>query len=172
LWDHDALRQHPFLSSIPIDEQRDLHKQRSPLVFKLVPVSLPSRDAPSPRGSTPTGTPTSPSPLRRQGSSFLSDQQYLLVDWNRFLLKHETIIFMSRVHKKRKLSTKKRQLIMTDFPRLFYVDIKTLEVKGTIPWSADIKVELKAPKAFSIKTVSLLLININVYMIAQENILF
>ncbi len=157
MWNFDALRQHPFLSTIGIEEQRNIFKIRSPLMFSLTPLFMSS-----PRNSVlynnSVNTPVTPSPIRKQ-ASFAADQKYLLVDWNQFLLKHESIVFMSIVYKKRKLSTKKRQLIMTDFPRLFYVDINSLEVKGTIPWSSDLKVELRSPKSFSIKTVSDLDIN-------------
>ena len=153
MWNFEALRQHPFLSTMGIEEQRNIFKIRSPLMFSLAPLFMGSPRNPShysPRGSV--NTPITPSPIRKQ-ASFAADQKYLLVDWNQFLLKQENIVFMSIVYKKRKLSTKKRQLIMTDFPRLFYVDINTLEVKGTIPWSSDLKVEYRSPKSFSIKTV-------------------
>jgi 3-phosphoinositide dependent protein kinase-1 len=184
LWDHEAVREHKFFSTIPIEDQFNIHEKKSPLLprkvslkLPLVPAQTPSLTPPPPpeqsamisngillsprsigtlspripNGELSSPRIRSPHPIKK-ADSFLEDQHYLLVDWNRFLLKNETILFMSRVCKKRKLSVKKRQLIMTDFPRLFYVDYKTLEVKGTIPWSNELKVELKAPKAFSIKT--------------------
>ena len=35
------------------------------------------------------------------------------------------------------LFSKKRQLILTDHPRLLYVDPDTMEYKGEIPWTAE-----------------------------------
>eukprot|EP01006_Ploeotia_vitrea_P046185 TRINITY_DN67003_c7_g1_i1.p1 TRINITY_DN67003_c7_g1~~TRINITY_DN67003_c7_g1_i1.p1 ORF type:complete len:497 (+),score=60.51 TRINITY_DN67003_c7_g1_i1:26-1492(+) len=58
-------------------------------------------------------------------------------EWQTFLLGNEKVVFTSRVKKSRHLSRKKRQLILTDYPRLFYIDIDTKEVKGQVPWSRD-----------------------------------
>merc|ERR1719265_1493345 len=43
--------------------------------------------------------------------------------WVGFLFPNELIIYSSTVLKKKGLFSKKRQLILTDFPRLIYVDI-------------------------------------------------
>lgn len=41
------------------------------------------------------------------------------------------------------LSTKRRMFLLTEGPRLFYVDPKEKVLKGEIPWSADMKTEMK-----------------------------
>ena len=48
------------------------------------------------------------------------------------------------------LFSKKRELILTDTPRLLYVDPDSLELKGEIPWTADkpvtfVSVRLQTP---------------------------
>lgn len=61
------------------------------------------------------------------------------VDWLVPLLQtNEEIVATALVGKPNPMSIlKKRQLILTDAPRLFYVDPKTLVVKGTIEWTRD-----------------------------------
>ncbi|KAL0489965.1 3-phosphoinositide dependent protein kinase, partial [Acrasis kona] len=145
LWDYEPIRSHPFLSSL--SNQSQLHTKNSPLLS--LHIKLPSSSSFT---STNSNTPRSPSLNSPTASIPQSPQHYLLIDWTQFILRNENIIFMSRVSKKRKLSTKKRQLILTDMPRLFYVDIKTLSVKGTIPWSDKLKAKLRTNKSFTIKT--------------------
>lgn len=69
-----------------------------------------------------------------------------------FLLKNEKIIFHSLVIKRRKMTSKKRQLILTDRPRFFYVDEQKMTLKGVIPWSKDLTVQVKSSKDFIIQT--------------------
>eukprot|EP00997_Jenningsia_sp_PLL12_P011384 NODE_897_length_1388_cov_62.257655_g748_i0.p1 GENE.NODE_897_length_1388_cov_62.257655_g748_i0~~NODE_897_length_1388_cov_62.257655_g748_i0.p1 ORF type:complete len:180 (-),score=50.15 NODE_897_length_1388_cov_62.257655_g748_i0:42-581(-) len=56
-------------------------------------------------------------------------------DWKDYLLEGESVVFTSQVIKKRHFSTKKRQLILTSHPRLFYVDLDNNAVKGHVKWS-------------------------------------
>jgi 3-phosphoinositide dependent protein kinase-1 len=72
--------------------------------------------------------------------------------WNLFLLKNEKIAFSSLVIKHRRMTSKKRQLILTDRPRFFYVDETKMSLKGFIPWSKDIRVVVKSSKDFIIQT--------------------
>lgn len=72
--------------------------------------------------------------------------------WNLFLLKNEKIAFSSLVIKRRRMTSKKRQLILTDRPRFFYVDETKMSLKGFIPWSKDIRVVVKSSKDFIIQT--------------------
>jgi len=72
--------------------------------------------------------------------------------FNSFLLKNEKIQFHSLVIKRRRMTSKKRQLILTDRPRFFYVDEQKMTLKGVIPWSKDLSVQVKSNKDFIIQT--------------------
>ena len=50
--------------------------------------------------------------------------------------------------------SKRRQLVLTDSPRLFYIDPQSLAVMGEIPWSKDLKPQYKSNKLFFVHTVS------------------
>jgi len=50
------------------------------------------------------------------------------------------------------LSTKRRMFLLTEGPRLFYVDPKEKVLKGEIPWSADMKTEMKDFRIFFVHT--------------------
>jgi hypothetical protein len=55
--------------------------------------------------------------------------------WNRFFKEGESHVFSSTIYKTVGLFSKKRQLILTDTPRLIYVDPVSMEQKGEIPWT-------------------------------------
>ena len=74
--------------------------------------------------------------------------------WKVFLLKNENVLFSSQVIKRRKLSAKKRQLLLTDKPRIMYIDTNKKAIKGTIPWSRDLKLVKKNDRDFVISIVS------------------
>lgn len=65
----------------------------------------------------------------------------------------ELIVENSLIMKQRGLSKTKRQLIMTDKPRIFYVDPEKMIVKGEVPISPELKVEAKNSKNFNIVVV-------------------
>lgn len=74
--------------------------------------------------------------------------------WAKFVFPNELIVKHGLVSKRKGLSVKKRQLILTDYPRIFYVDPEERIKKGDIPWSANLKVEAKGEKSFLIHTPS------------------
>jgi 3-phosphoinositide dependent protein kinase-1 len=51
--------------------------------------------------------------------------------------------------------SKRRQLVLTDAPRLFYIDPQSLAVMGEIPWSKDLKPQYRSTKLFFVHTVRL-----------------
>lgn len=42
-----------------------------------------------------------------------------------------------------RLLSRKRQLILTSRPRLLYVDPKAMQLKGEVPWSAQLRAEVR-----------------------------
>ena len=57
--------------------------------------------------------------------------------WRSFCGKRERLVFTSPVYKRKGLFTRKRQLILTDTPRLLYVDPDTMKVAGEVPWTLE-----------------------------------
>jgi 3-phosphoinositide dependent protein kinase-1 len=57
--------------------------------------------------------------------------------WKEFLDDGERMVFSGRISKRVGLFSKKRQLILTDAPRLIYVDPDKMEFKGKIPWTLE-----------------------------------
>lgn len=56
------------------------------------------------------------------------------------------------MEKKRGLSVKLRQFLLTEGPRLIYVDQSSMQVKGEVPWSNKLRVELKSFRIFYVHT--------------------
>ena len=54
-----------------------------------------------------------------------------------FLQAGELQIFCGPISKRRGFFSKRRHLILTDRPRLFYVDPDSMEIKGEIPWTKE-----------------------------------
>lgn len=70
--------------------------------------------------------------------------------WAQFLDDDELLLKCGLVTKKRGWSNHKRQLVLTDRPRLFYVDPSSMQVKGEVPWGPSIDVQQKSQKAFNV----------------------
>ena len=69
-----------------------------------------------------------------------------------FLLAGEHIIYEGDIVKTvRIISKKKRRLVLTDRPRLFYVDLKDNIVKGSIPLARELEVTTKSKGKWEIK---------------------
>eukprot|EP00010_Vexillifera_abyssalis_P005503 CAMPEP_0201554656 /NCGR_PEP_ID=MMETSP0173_2-20130828/42982_1 /ASSEMBLY_ACC=CAM_ASM_000268 /TAXON_ID=218659 /ORGANISM="Vexillifera sp., Strain DIVA3 564/2" /LENGTH=445 /DNA_ID=CAMNT_0047966031 /DNA_START=29 /DNA_END=1362 /DNA_ORIENTATION=+ len=74
--------------------------------------------------------------------------------WAKHLNKNEHVLKAGMVLKSRKMSVKKRQLLLTDTPRLIYIDTRADETRGQIAFSAGMRPEVKNNKVFYIKTSS------------------
>ncbi|KAL9236552.1 hypothetical protein vseg_011206 [Gypsophila vaccaria] len=75
--------------------------------------------------------------------------------WQQFLESGESVLMISMVRKMQKLSSKKVQLILTNKPKLIYVDPSKLVVKGNIIWSDnpnDLNLQVSSPSHFKIVT--------------------
>ncbi|GMG99454.1 hypothetical protein Nepgr_001294 [Nepenthes gracilis] len=75
--------------------------------------------------------------------------------WQQFLDPGESVLMISMVKKMQKLSSKKVQLILTDKPKLIYVNPSKLVVKGNIIWSDnpnDLSIQVMSPSQFKIST--------------------
>jgi len=72
--------------------------------------------------------------------------------WKKFLMEDESIIEAGLVWKRKGRSVKKRQLILTNKPRVLYIDTKKMVQKGEIPWSQNLRPEAKNNTAWFIHT--------------------
>ncbi|KAL9419199.1 hypothetical protein AB3S75_037036 [Citrus x aurantiifolia] len=75
--------------------------------------------------------------------------------WQQFLDPGESVLMISMVKKLQKLTSKKVQLILTNKPKLIYVDPSKLVVKGNIIWSDnsnDLSIQVSSPSHFKIVT--------------------
>jgi len=67
-------------------------------------------------------------------------------------MEDESIIEAGLVWKRKGRSVKKRQLILTNKPRVLYIDTKKMVQKGEIPWSQNLRPEAKNNTAWFIHT--------------------
>jgi len=61
-------------------------------------------------------------------------------NWKAFLMPNEQQVFSGLTSKRKGLFSKARRLVLTDMPRLFYVDPDSMEMKGEVPWEAQFPV--------------------------------
>eukprot|EP01065_Artemidia_motanka_P016038 TRINITY_DN1976_c0_g5_i1.p1 TRINITY_DN1976_c0_g5~~TRINITY_DN1976_c0_g5_i1.p1 ORF type:complete len:412 (+),score=87.43 TRINITY_DN1976_c0_g5_i1:112-1347(+) len=74
-------------------------------------------------------------------------------EWQHLLLEKEEVVYAGEVLKTRRLlSTKRRHLVLTTFPRLFYVEPGAAVIKGQVEWDADISAQVVNAKEFKVRT--------------------
>lgn len=73
--------------------------------------------------------------------------------WQQFV-EGEVILKQGLVNKRKGLFARKRMLLLTTGPRLFYIDPDKMVKKGEIPMSADVRCETKNFKIFFVHTVN------------------
>jgi len=89
--------------------------------------------------------------LKEEQERLERERRDLRDKWKAFLSPPENIIEAGAVIKKRKMTRKRRFLILTDTPRIFYVDPRKMEFKGEIPWhNTNLKVTVKSDVIWSI----------------------
>lgn len=89
--------------------------------------------------------------LKQKRMATIQSQKAII--WSKWLIPDsEMIVEMGLVFKKKGLFPRKRQLILTDLPRLFYIDPEKLLQKGEIPWSESIYTDVKSKTHFNIVT--------------------
>jgi len=71
--------------------------------------------------------------------------------WHQFVEDH-LILKMGIIDKRKGLFAKRRQFLMTDGPELYYVDPKAMVLKGKVPWTHELRPELKSFKIFFLHT--------------------
>jgi 3-phosphoinositide dependent protein kinase-1 len=69
----------------------------------------------------------------------------LVKTWGGFLKSGELIVKIGYVYKRRKLSIKKRMMILTSTPRLIYIDAKKMVLKGEIPLDGEFEIQVRNP---------------------------
>jgi len=88
--------------------------------------------------------------LREEQERIEQEKQKLRLKWAQFLQNDEDIVECGPIIKTRKMSTKKRFMILTTRPKLFYVDPKKMQLKGEIDWSNKLKVVIRNEVFFKI----------------------
>ncbi|XP_059893008.1 3-phosphoinositide dependent protein kinase 1b [Gadus macrocephalus] len=89
---------------------------------------------------------------------FSEEEKQLLLDkqttgnpWHQFV-ENNLILKMGPVDKRKGLFARRRQLLLTEGPHLYYVDPVNKILKGTIPWSLELRPEAKNFKTFFVHT--------------------
>uniref|UniRef100_A0A146KQF9 3-phosphoinositide-dependent protein kinase 1 n=2 Tax=Lygus hesperus TaxID=30085 RepID=A0A146KQF9_LYGHE len=68
------------------------------------------------------------------------------------MVEGKLILKQGIVSKRKGLFARRRMLMLTEGPRLFYADPSTMTLKGEIPWSATLSAEAKSFKVFFVHT--------------------
>jgi len=120
---YSELKAHPFFSGINWD-------------------NLSSLPAPSSQGST-TKLVWKEDIIKEEEERIAMEKKTFREKWKAFLKDNENIVEHGIILKKRKMSRKKRMLLLTDAPRLLYIDPRKMELKGEIPFDPTLKVEVR-----------------------------
>lgn len=81
----------------------------------------------------------------------LLDKQSAANPWHQFV-ENNLILKMGPVDKRKGLFARRRQLLLTEGPHLYYVDPVNKVLKGEIPWSPELRPEAKNFKTFFVHT--------------------
>eukprot|EP00123_Amoebidium_parasiticum_P010546 comp20176_c0_seq1/m.25010 comp20176_c0_seq1/g.25010 ORF comp20176_c0_seq1/g.25010 comp20176_c0_seq1/m.25010 type:complete len:508 (-) comp20176_c0_seq1:466-1989(-) len=160
---YTALKAHPWLIDI---NWETLHTQKPPELRPYLPPTADSEALSSDINAGGDGGHTGPTHIpddesegkEEKGNAPQSEDREELLKkqqetnkWSPFVPDDELIVYESLVFKRRGFWGKDRQLILTDGPRLIYLDPESLRVKGKIPFD-DMRPELKNSTTFFIHT--------------------
>ncbi|KAF1880184.1 hypothetical protein Lal_00022313 [Lupinus albus] len=164
---YDALKRHPFFKGVDWD---NLRAQTPPKLALEPGTPSPEREDghesswnPSHIGDSyarqldgATSSSEETGHITRLASIDSFDSKwYAQVFLQQFLDPGESILMISTVKKFRKLTSKKVQLLLTNKPKLIYVDPSKLTGKGDIMWSDnsnDLSIQVTSPSHFKICT--------------------
>lgn len=166
--DYKKLKAHAFFKEYSFDTIRET---KAPAMPPIKPLPEPMFDRIEQIDLDPMfslmGTPTAssssagsspaPSPMHapRLPPATVHDNSYHEAtkgSWQMFLRKDEKVVMSGLVYKKRRLVKQRRMLLLTNSPRLLYIDPETDTLKGTVPWGDEMEVVLKTGNKFNIVT--------------------
>lgn len=150
-----ALKSHPFFTDIPWD---NLINQKAP--YLPDPSSFPDKAKLYDGSLEDWEIDIEATPLTKHHSNAHSSSSSSSLPvgesskqgttrWSPFLHEGEKQIFTGPIWKRKGYFTRKRQLVLTDTPRLIYVDADAMEFKGEIPWTLEKPVSCKEINARS-----------------------
>uniref|UniRef100_A0A165XP62 non-specific serine/threonine protein kinase n=1 Tax=Daucus carota subsp. sativus TaxID=79200 RepID=A0A165XP62_DAUCS len=147
-----SLKNHPFFNGINWDDLKAL----KPPVLALPRKDL-SRNLSRNLSCAKDGSEKQASDDGENASSItrLASIESFDSKWQQFLEPNESIIMISMVKKHQKLTSKKVQLILTNKPKIIYVNPSKLEPKESIVWSDnpnELSVQVASPTNFKICT--------------------
>ncbi|XP_038064551.1 3-phosphoinositide-dependent protein kinase 1-like isoform X2 [Patiria miniata] len=90
-------------------------------------------------------------PYTREEKAALLEKQKRECKWHRFV-EGNLILKMASIDKRRGLFARRRQFLLTEGPHLYYVDPENMVLKGEIPWSHHLRVEVKNFKTYFVHT--------------------
>ncbi|OIW01715.1 hypothetical protein TanjilG_05168 [Lupinus angustifolius] len=147
---YDALKRHPYFKGVDWNNLR----AQTPPKLALEP------GTPSPERDDAHESSWNPSHIGESSEETGHISRLASIDsfdskWQQFLDPGESILMISTMKKLRKLTSKKVQLILTNKPKLIYVDPSKLTGKGDIIWSDnpnDLNIQVTSPSHFKIST--------------------
>eukprot|EP00732_Lithocolla_globosa_P003558 Lithocolla_globosa_v1_NODE_2908_length_1828_cov_6.272420.p1 type:complete len:443 gc:universal NODE_2908_length_1828_cov_6.272420:1529-201(-) len=148
---HEALKKHSFFAHT---DWENLPTETPPTIAAYAPgargnASVRAKDRRSLTPNMLNLPPPDNSFVQRTVSSRQEKlNEQAKTEWAAFVNPDELILRHGFVLKRRGFSTKKRQLLLTDTPRLLYVSIKKMVIKGEIVWNDYLQAEYKNKKHF------------------------
>ena len=179
---YKSIRAHPFFAPLA-GRWETLHKEEAPKVGPYLPGNSDCEELRSDCRSSCSNdiepglddkqitrlwglqlwdTPTSAvsHPVRKSIMEFTEDEKRLKLErqekeskWHRFV-EGNLILKEGFINKRKGLFARRRMFLLTTGPHLYYVDEDKMVRKGEIPWSTQMKPELKNFRNFFVHTVS------------------